>query len=142
MFLDAVVAGKRKVKTTMSSNGGLIYDVNKSYLSDLGTSTDLWNFLPGVQADNDGNISLIGVSGNVEIYIDNVKIEDYNRLLSYKSEDFKSVEVIRNPGARYKNADAVINIKTVKRLNGFSSHLSLSSSLAENRQFFCDRKSN
>lgn len=118
---DAVVEGKRKVTTSLGTEGGVLFDVSNTYLSDMGNSTDLLNFIPGVQADKDGKVTMVGVQGEVVIYINNVRVKEVEKLKTYKSEDINSVEVLRSPGAKYKNAAAVILIKTNKEYEGFSS---------------------
>lgn len=132
---DATVKGKRNVKSTIGKEGGVVYNVGNTYLSDLGTSTMLLNFIPGVKADNEGNISILGIRETVDIYINNVKSEDKEKLLSYKSEDIESIEVIRKPGAKYKNADAVILIKTVKKYEGFSARVTGMGYVSDNSDY-------
>lgn len=121
---DVVVKGKRDVSTSLGVSGGILYDVSNTYLSDLGSSTQLLSFIPGVRAEDDGTVSILGTQGDVEIYINNRKMQDKDKLLSIKSEDIKSVEVLRSPGARYKGASAVILIRTSRPLDGFSSMVS------------------
>ncbi|MEG2493466.1 MAG: hypothetical protein RSF94_05085, partial [Rikenellaceae bacterium] len=121
---DVVVQGKREVKTEMGVYGGLAYDVSNTYLSDMGTSTKLLNFIPGVSVSDLGDVKLLNSRDAVVIYINNVKIEDSAKLLSLKSEDIKSVEVITTPVARFKGAKAILYIKTNRAVDGFSSRVS------------------
>lgn len=132
---DVVVEGKRAVSTTLGTSGGVLFDVSNTYLSDLGNSTDLLNFIPGVQAGRDGDVKLVGVQGDVVIYVNNIKIKDTQKLKAYKSEDISSVEVLRSPGAKYKNAAAVILIKTNKEYEGFSSFIEIESFLKANKTY-------
>ncbi|MEG1937381.1 MAG: hypothetical protein RR132_07555, partial [Rikenellaceae bacterium] len=53
---DVVVQGKRDVKTEMGTYGGRAYDVSNTYLSDMGTSTKLLNFIPGVSVSDLGDV--------------------------------------------------------------------------------------
>lgn len=121
---DVVVKGKRDVTTALGTYGGLAYDVGNTYLSDMGTSTKLLNFIPGVTVSDLGDVKLLNSRDNVVVYINNVKIENTEKLLSLKSEDIKSVEVITSPVARFKGAKAVLYIKTNRAIDGFSSRVS------------------
>lgn len=132
---DAVVEGKRAVTTSLGTEGGVLFDVSNTYLSDMGNSTDLLNFIPGVQAEKDGSVTMVGVQGEVVIYINNVRLKDPEKLKTYKSEDINSVEVLRSPGAKYKNAAAVILIKTNKEYEGFSSLIEMQGFLTEDANY-------
>lgn len=127
---DVIVKAKKDVSVEITSGGGCLYNVQNSVLSDLNSSTMLLNFIPGVKASDEGAVSVIGSSGGTVIYLDGVKISSTQRLLALKSEDIKSVEVIRSPGARYKDAGAVLLIKTYAML-GFSSRLSSTYSIGD-----------
>lgn len=120
---DAVVKGRRDVNTSLGTYGGISYDVSSTYLSDMGTSTKLLNFIPGVSVSDLGEVKLLNSRDEVVIYINNVKMNDTEKLLSLKSEDIKSVEVITNPVARFKGAKAVLYIKTNRAVDGFSSRI-------------------
>lgn len=132
---DAVVEGKRDVTSYLGAEGGVVFDVSNTYLSDLGSSTDLLNFIPGVQADRDGNVKVIGVQGAVVVYINNIRVKDVEKLKMYKSQDIKSVEVLRSPGAKYKNAEVVILIKTNKEYEGFSSVVNMEAFMSGNDNY-------
>ncbi|MEG1553561.1 MAG: outer membrane beta-barrel protein [Rikenellaceae bacterium] len=132
---DAVVEGKRKVTTSLGDEGGLVFDVSNTYLSNLGNSTDLLNFIPGVKADKNGSVTMVGVQGEVVVYVNNIRIKEVEKLKMYKSEDINSVEVLRSPGAKYKNAAAVILIKTNKEYEGFSSMIDLQAFLKDNTKY-------
>lgn len=132
---DAVVQGKREVTTSLGTEGGVMFDVSNTYLSDMGNSTDLLNFIPGVKAEKDGTVSMVGVQGEVVIYINNIRLKEPEKLKTYKSEDINSVEVLRSPGAKYKNAAAVILIKTNKEYEGFSSLVEAEAFLTEGANY-------
>lgn len=127
---DAVVKARKDVSVEMTAGGGCLYNVQNSVLSDLNSSTMLLNFIPGVRASDEGAVSVLGSSGGTVIYLDGVKISSTQRLLALKSEDIKSVEVIRSPGARYKDAGAVLLIKTYAML-GFSSRVASAYSIGD-----------
>lgn len=132
---DAVVKGKRDVTSSLGTEGGMLFDVSNTYLSDMGSSTDLLNFIPGVKAERDGTVTMVGVQGEVLIYINNIKLKDPEKLRTYKSEDINSVEVLRSPGAKYKNAAAVILITTNKEYEGFSSLVEAEAFLNDNSTY-------
>lgn len=95
----------------------LIFNVEQSIAATGGDVIDALKLTPGVKVDND-NISLIG-KGNIIILIDNKPVQLSgealsNYLRSIKSEDIKSIEVMRNPPAKYtaEGNTGVLNIVT------------------------------
>lgn len=100
-------------------NGALITDVTNSLLSSLGTATDVLDKIPGVRTDENG-INVFGKGAPV-IYLNNRKIYDNTELEQLTSSDIQTIEVIRNPGAKYDAEDkAVIIIKTKRKSTGLS----------------------
>lgn len=128
---DVMVEGKRDVSSAMTIQGGILYDIENTVLSKMNTSTMLLNFIPGIRATDEGDVTVLGKNGNVVIYVDGIKLYSSNKLLSLKSEDIKSVEVIRNPGVKYKGAGAVILVKTTKTETGFGGRVQNAYTLGE-----------
>ena len=95
---------------------GIKTDVENTLLSRVGNANDVLQNLPGVQKKNDG-IEVFG-KGIPLIYINGREMRNKSELDQLKSEDIKSVELITNPGAKYKaDVESVILIKT-KRAQG------------------------
>lgn len=95
---------------------GIKTEVDGTLLSRVGTANDVLDNLPGVQKKPDG-IEVFG-KGTPLIYINGRELRNKSELDQIKSEDIQSVELITNPGAKYKaDVESVILIKT-KRPQG------------------------
>lgn len=82
-------------------NGNIDIDVANSSLSKVSTSTDLLAKLPFIYVDANGEgLSMVG-KGIPLLYIDNQKV-DFNVLSAVSVDEIKSVEIIRNPSAKYE----------------------------------------
>lgn len=82
-------------------NGNIDIDVANSSLSKVATSTDLLAKLPFIYVDANGEgLSMVG-KGIPLLYIDNQKV-DFNVLSAVSVDEIKSVEIIRNPSAKYE----------------------------------------
>ncbi|MBR5102384.1 MAG: carboxypeptidase-like regulatory domain-containing protein, partial [Muribaculaceae bacterium] len=114
-LLNEVVV-KAVIPTHKLTAEGIKTDVDGTLLSKVGSANDVLENLPGVQKKNDG-IEVFG-KGTPLIYINGRELRNKNELEQLKSEDIKSVELITNPGAKYKaDVESVILIKT-KRPQG------------------------
>lgn len=109
------IVAKKKLIERKSDK--LIFNVEQSIATTGGDVIDALKLTPGVKVDND-NISLIG-KGNIIILIDDKPVQLSgealsNYLRSIKSEDIKSIEVMRNPPAKYtaEGNAGVLNIVT------------------------------
>lgn len=114
MLGEVVVKGTRP--TFKITTEGIKTDVDGTLLSKVGTANDVLQNLPGVQKKSDG-IEVFG-KGTPLIYINGREMRNKSELDQLKSEDIASVELITNPGAKYKaDVESVILIKT-KRPQG------------------------
>lgn len=101
---------KAKKKTFQVQNGTIAIDIANSPLSKIATSTDLLSKLPFVIVDPNGEgLTMVG-KGTPILYVDHQKV-DFSSLTSIAVDDIKSVEIIRNPSARYEaEGKAIIKI--------------------------------
>ena len=114
MLGEVVVKGVRP--TYKLTTEGIKTDVDGTLLSKVGTATEVLGNLPGVQKKADG-IEVFG-KGTPLIYINGREMRNKSDLDQLKSDDIESVELITNPGAKYKaDVESVILIKT-KRPQG------------------------
>lgn len=114
MLGEVVVKGTRP--TFKITTEGIKTDVDGTLLSRVGTASDVLQNLPGVQKKSDG-IEVFG-KGSPVIYINGREMRNKSELDQLKSDDIASVELITNPGAKYKaDVESVILIKT-KRPQG------------------------
>ena len=117
---EATMLGEVVVKATRPvfklTTEGIKTDVGGTLLSRVGTANDVLQNLPGVQKKADG-IEVFG-KGAPLIYINGREMRNKSDLDQLKSDDIESVELITNPGAKYKaDVESVILIKT-KRPQG------------------------
>jgi hypothetical protein len=105
---EVQVVAKRK--TFQIQKGNINIDVANSSLNKVATSTDLLAKLPFITIDANGEgLSMIG-KGTPLLYIDNQKV-DFSTLSALAVDDIKSVEIIRNPSAKYEaEGKAVIKV--------------------------------
>ena len=91
-------------------NGNITIDIANSSLSKVATSTDLLAKLPFIYVDANGEgLSMVG-KGIPLLYVDNQRV-DFNVLSGVSVDEIKSVEIIRNPSAKYEaEGKAVIKI--------------------------------
>lgn len=110
--LGEVVVKADLPKTRVKGNA-MVTTVTGSVLEKAGTGNDLLDKIPGLSANN-GSVNVFG-SGKAEIYINGRKMRNSSELDQLSSENIKSVEVLRNPGARYDaSVKAVVRIITKK----------------------------
>lgn len=95
--------------------------VEGSRLERAGTGEDLLSKIPGISV-KDGKVSVFGGGSVTEVYINGRLVRNDTDLCRLESADVRSVELVRNPGARYKaSAGSVIRIFTKKNKDeGFS----------------------
>lgn len=91
----------------------MVTTVAGSVLEKSGTGNDLLDKIPGISAE-EGTVNVFG-RGTAEIYINGRKVRSSSELEQLSSDNVKSVEVVRNPGARYNaSVKAVVRIITKK----------------------------
>ncbi len=117
---EAAVLGEVVVKGTRPTyrltTEGIKTDVDGTLLSKVGTATEVLGNLPGVQKKGT-SVEVFG-KGTPLIYINGRQMRNDSELGQLKSDDIESVELITNPGAKYKaDVESVILIKT-KRPQG------------------------
>ncbi|MDO9595495.1 MAG: carboxypeptidase-like regulatory domain-containing protein, partial [Lutibacter sp.] len=104
-----IVGGK---KTVDIKSNKIVFNVDKNVASNSGVATDILNNIPSVNVDPDGGITLRG-QANVTVMI-NGKISSLSKsdaLKSLPAGSIEKIEVIANPGAKYKASSlGIINI--------------------------------
>lgn len=111
------VTVKSTLPSTRVKGDALRTIVSGSILEKAGTVTDVLNRIPQLKADKDGSVEVIG-RGGAEVYINGRKVQDLKELARLQSDQVRSVDVVRNPGARYAaSVKAVVRI-TLKKAKG------------------------
>ena len=114
MLGEVVVKGARP--TYRLTTEGIKTNVDGTLLSKVGTATEVLGNLPGVQKKGT-TVEVFG-KGTPLIYINGRQMRNDSELAQLSSENIQSVELITNPGAKYKaDVESVILIKT-KRPQG------------------------
>ncbi len=114
MLGEVVVKGARP--TYKLTTEGIKTDVDGTLLSKVGTATEVLGNLPGVQKKGT-SVEVFG-KGTPLIYINGRQMRNDSELAQLSSDNIQSVELITNPGAKYKaDVESVILIKT-KRPQG------------------------
>ena len=118
-LLGEVTVNGTLPKTRLKGDA-MITHIEGSVLEHSGSSVDLLNKLPMVEA-NEEEISIYG-RGTAVVYINGREVKDLKELSRLNSDRIKSVEVIKNPGARYNaSVKAVVRIYLKKQQGeGFS----------------------
>ncbi len=120
--LESVVVSRRKPMIEVSADK-TVFNVENSIVAQGSDALEMLSKTPGVQVDNNDNISMKGKTG-VKIYVDGrlqqiggKDLADYLRTIN--SNDIQSIEMISNPSAKYDASGnaGVINIKLKKNKN-------------------------
>jgi iron complex outermembrane recepter protein len=117
---EVVVEGKRPMIEVKPDK--IVFNIENSINAIGNTAFDLLRKSPGVVIDNNENISLLG--SGVAVYIDGkpsplTGTELAAFLKSLQSTDIETIELIKNPSAKYDAAGTggIINIKLKKNKN-------------------------
>ncbi|MDP3945490.1 MAG: outer membrane beta-barrel family protein [Lutibacter sp.] len=121
-----IVGGK---KTVDIKSNKIVFNVDKDISTAGSTATDILNNIPSVSVDPDGEITIRG-QGNVTVMI-NGKISSMTKseaLKSIPAGSIEKIEVISNPGAKYKASSlGIINIILKKgKDDGFNASVTTS----------------
>lgn len=109
-LLGEVVVNADLPVTRIKGNA-MVTTVKGSVLEKSGTTEQLLDKIPNVSS-KDGEINVFG-RGVPDVYINGRKVVDKDELDRLSAENVKSVEVINNPGARYRaEVTSVIRIVT------------------------------
>ncbi len=113
-----VIAEKKAIQNNIDK---IVINADKLAVAAGGNATDILKSAPAVTVDIDGNVSLRG-DKNVSILINGLPATRYGSdvtkvLQAMNASDIVSVEVINNPGAKYRSegSSGVINIVTKKK---------------------------
>lgn len=114
---DVIVTAKRK--TIVTTPTGFIYNMNENPLKN-DDALEAFRFVPMMMVKDDLP-SVVG-KGVPVVYINNRKLKLSGQSLtaylrSLPAKSIETIEIIRNPGARYGGADCVLEIKLKKREN-------------------------
>jgi iron complex outermembrane recepter protein len=110
-------------KVPLFENDGEKIKINvaNTNLGSGGTAIDVLRKSPGIMVTGNNKVSIIG-KGEPIIYIDGQRITSPEVLKNFPASEIQSIEVIRNPSAKYDaTGSAVINIITKKaNLQGYN----------------------
>ena len=112
---EAVVTARRPVAKI--EGDALVTTVQNTYLARLRSGEDVLANIPGLTKNQDG-YEVTGKGAPV-FYINGRQVRDNSELAQLRADEIKSVEVVRNPGARY---DATVSA-VVRTRRGRFGHL-------------------
>jgi outer membrane receptor protein involved in Fe transport len=118
--LEEVTVTSTKKPLIEMKAGKMVFNVESSINATGSDAMELLQKSPGVQVDNNDNITMKGKSG-VKIYVDGKMLElDSKDLAAYlrsiNSNDIEAIEMISNPSAKYDASGnaGIINIRLKK----------------------------
>ena len=114
--LGGVVVKGRLPKTRVKGDA-MRTMVAGTILEKAGTVSDALSKIPSVKAERGGSVEVTG-RGAAEVYINGRRVQDMNELSRLRSDQIQHIDVVQNPGARYKaSTKAVVRI-TLKKAQG------------------------
>lgn len=117
--LQEIVVKAKKNEIEHDGANYTIRNIQGTHLGDAGNLMDMLKWTPGVVVTNGSNISVAG-AGTPIIYINDRRITDQSELDVLSSTDVNKIEIIKEPGARYRNGtNAVVRIFLKKQLKDY-----------------------
>ena len=114
--LDGIVV-KGRLPKTRAKGDAMRTTVAGTILEKAGTLSDALSKIPSLEAERDGAVKVIG-RGDAEVYINGRRVQDMKELSRLRSDQIQHVDVVQNPGARYRaSVKAVVRI-TLKKAQG------------------------
>ncbi|MEG2674318.1 MAG: hypothetical protein RR938_04320, partial [Muribaculaceae bacterium] len=116
--LKEVVVEAKKCVVKREGTSYEISNIVGTYLGDAGSIKDMLVLTPGLMQDGNGGVKLLNET-SPDIYINERKVTE-SELLMLRSNDVAKIEVIRDPGARYKSStQSVVKITLRKRIKDY-----------------------
>lgn len=116
MTIDGVVVKGSRPVYRMDERG-FVAPIENTVLSGLGNGMDVLSQLPFVKEEGEG-VNIMGQRGDLLVYINKHKMEDWNELRQLASSDIKKIKIITNPGTEYGANVGTVILITTRRLAG------------------------
>ena len=114
--LENVVV-KGNLPKTRAKGDAMRTTIAGSILEKAGTVSDALSKIPSLETERGGAVKVTG-RGDAEVYINGRRVLDLKELSRLRSDQIQYVDVVHNPGARYKaSTKAVVRI-TLKKAQG------------------------
>ena len=115
-------------------NGNLKIDVDNPIFSSIPDALELLGRLPGIQMSPDREtLTLLG-KGTPLLYLGRQRIS-LNELKALSVDTIKSIEIVRNPSAKYEASGRAVLLITLKKENGYGSKLNFSETASFRQNF-------
>ena len=113
LYLDEVVVKSRRPTYVQKSNGTVEVTIENTVLSASSSTQEILSKSPEITVDENGGIGVFGKGATI-IFLDEQRITS-NQLALISPSIIRSIEIIRNPSARYDaEGGAVILIHTLR----------------------------
>lgn len=114
--LDGIVV-KGRLPKTRAKGDAMRTMVAGTILENAGTVSDALSKIPSLEAERDGAVKVTG-RGDAEVYINGRRVQDMKELSRLRSNQIQHVDVVQNPGARYKASTRAVVRITLKKAQG------------------------
>jgi len=114
--LDGVEV-KGRLPKTRAKGDAMRTMVAGTILEKAGTVSDALSKIPSLEAERDGAVKVTG-RGDAEVYINGRRVQDMKELSRLRSDQIQHVDVVQNPGARYKASTRAVVRITLKKAQG------------------------
>ena len=114
--LDGIVV-KSSLPKTRAKGDAMRTTVAGTILEKAGTVSDALSKIPSLEAERDGAVKVTG-RGDAEVYINGRRVQDMKELSRLRSDQIQHVDVVQNPGARYKASTRAVVRITLKKAQG------------------------
>ena len=114
--LDGIVVKGHLPKTRVKGDA-MRTTVAGTILEKAGTLSDALSKIPSLEAERDGAVKVVG-RGDAEVYINGRRVQDMKELSRLRSDQIQHVDVVQNPGARYKASTRAVVRITLKKAQG------------------------
>ncbi len=115
-LLKEVVVKSQMPKTHVKGDA-MRTTVAGTILEKAGTVSDALGKIPSIKTERGGSVTVLG-RGDAEVYINGRKVQNLNELSRLRSDQIQHVDVVQNPGARYKASTKVVVRITLKKAQG------------------------
>ncbi|MEF9924250.1 MAG: hypothetical protein RR854_06730, partial [Muribaculaceae bacterium] len=141
IMLNDIVVTAKKIQIENNGMNYSIRNIQGTYLAEAGSIIDMLKWTPGIFVINNNEINVAG-KGSPIVYINDRKITSKVELEAIQSSDVQWIQVIKEPGANYKNGtNSVLRIYLKKKIKDYFG-LNISETVSKRRLFNTNSSAN